>query len=169
MTVKQNHDANDRGETPGWAWPVHAFVARLTTLLGYITRFKSARRFKPDWRDSWPDLIHSEWLRDQLIAKGVAQLLAGDPLHLDDTKIQLTPPATYGGPCPRSPFDMNRRFIALAGWAADPEAIIRERFKRLSRIFLAAHGSTEALRAAHHEAVGASASKVAAAQVALMV
>jgi hypothetical protein len=64
---------------------------------------------------------------------------------------------------------MNRRFIALAGWAADPEAIIRERFKRLSRIFLAAHGSTEALRAAHHEAVGASASKVAAAQVALMV
>ena len=33
-----------------------------------------------------------------------------------------------------------RRFIALARWAADPEAIIRARFKRLSRSLLAARG-----------------------------
>ena len=133
MTVEQNHDASDQGETPSWAWPVHAFVAWLATILDYIASFKrSPARFKPDWRDNWEGLRESEWHRDQLIAQGVAQLLAGQPLQLDDTKIQLTPPASYGGPCPRTPFDMNRRFIALARWAADPEAIIRERFKRLA-------------------------------------
>ena len=153
MTVEQNHDAYDRGETQSWAWPVYAFVAWLAAMLGYVARFKRARRFKPDWRHSWPDLRHSEWLRDQLIAQGVAQLLAGQPLQLDDTKIQIIPPATYGGPCPCTPFDMNRRFIALARWAADPEAIIRERFKRLSHSLLAAHASTDAAlcAAAQHE------------------
>ena len=132
MTVAKSHNAYEQGETPTWAWPVHAFVAWLATILGYITRFKSARRFKPDWRDSWEDLRQSEWLRDQLIAQGVAQLLAGKPLHLDDKQIILEPPAAYGGPCPRSPFDMNRRFLTIARWAADPQAIIRERFKRLT-------------------------------------
>lgn len=157
MTAEQSHDAHETGETHAWAWPVDAFVAWLATLLGYVTRFKRIRRshrFKPDWRDSWADLRHSEWLRDQLIAQGVAQLPAGQALQLDDTKIQLTPPTTYGGPCPRTPFDMNRRFIALACWAADPEAIIRERFKRISRDALVAQGSTYAPCAAHYEAVG---------------
>ena len=138
-------------------------------MLDYITRSKRARRFKPDWRDSWPDLRHAGWRRDQLMAQGVAQLLAGQPLHLDDTKIQPMPPATYGGPCTRAPFEMNRRFIAPARWAADPEAIIRARFKRFSRSLPAAHGSTNACRAAHREAVGVAASRIAAARVALMV
>jgi len=119
MTVAKNPDAHDIGETQNWDWPVHAFVACLTTMLGYVTRFKRARRFRQDLRDSWEDLRQPEWHRDQLIARGVAQLLAGQPLQLDDTRTQITPPASYGGPCPRTPFDMNRRFIALARWAAD--------------------------------------------------
>jgi len=144
MTVAQNHDAYDKGETQSWAWPVYAFVAWLATILGYVARFRRIRHtqsFKPDWRDSWKDLRQSEWLRDQLIAQSVAQLLAGHPLQLDDTKISLTPPAACGGPCPRTPFEMNRRFIALAHWAADPEAIIRACLARISRD---AHASTDA-------------------------
>jgi hypothetical protein len=159
MTVAETHDASTQGEAPSWAWPVHAFVAWLAAILGYVTRFKRIRqshRFKPDWRDSWEDLRQSEWLRDQMIAQGVAQLLAGQSLHLDDKQIILTPPAAYGGPCPRTPFDMNRRFLALARWAVDPEAIIRERFRRLSRAPLLAHASTDATlcAAAQHELVG---------------
>ena len=140
MTVAKNHDVYDRDETRSRVWPVDAFVAWLTTMLGYIARFKRARRFAPIGRDNWNGLRESEWHRDQLIAQGVAQLCACEPLQLDDTKIQLTPTAIYGGPCPRPPFDMNRRFIALARWVADPEAIIRARFKRLSRSLLAAPG-----------------------------
>ena len=131
MTVAKSHDAYEQGETPAWAWPVHAFVAWLATIFSYIANFKRARRFKPEWRDSWEGLRQSEWLRDQLIAQGVAQLLNNEDVKLDDTKISLTPPDSFGGPCPRTPFDMNRRFLALARWAADPEAIIRERFRRL--------------------------------------
>ncbi len=167
MTVAETHDASTQGEAPSWAWPVYAFVAWLAMLLNYIARFRRARhghRFKPDWRDSWEGLRQSEWLRDRLIAQGVKQLLNGHPLNLDDTKIQLTPPATFGGPCPRTPFEMNRRFLALARWAANPEAIIRARFRRLVRREginasdqPAAHASTDAaLRAAaQHELVGA--------------
>ena len=132
-------------------------MAWLARLLGYVTRFKRIRRthrFKPDWRDSWADLRHSEWLRNQLIAQGAAQLLGRQATQLDDKRIQLTPPPTYGGPCPRTPFDMSRLFIPLARSVADPETIIRERFKRISRAVLVAHASTDALRRACHEAMG---------------
>lgn len=165
MTVAENHDASDIGERPTWAWPVQAVVAWLARLFTYIANFKRARRFKPDWRDSWQDLRECEWLRDQLIAQGIAQLLSNQPVHLDDTKIQLEPPATYGGPCPRTPFDMNRCFLAIAQWAADPEAIIRERHKRIVR---AAHGSTYARSVATHEAVRVATIKNAIAREALM-
>jgi len=86
MTVAKNPDACARGEITRWAWPVHAFVAWLVTMPGYIARFKRTRRFAPNWRYSWHGLRESEWRRDQLIAQGVAQLLAGQPLQLDDTK-----------------------------------------------------------------------------------
>jgi hypothetical protein len=89
-------------------------VALLATLFGYIARFRRARRFKPDWRNNWQGLREAEWRRDQLIAQGLAQLLSSQPLQLDDTQIQLTPPAAFGGPCPCTPFAMNRRFLALA-------------------------------------------------------
>ena len=52
MTVAKNHDVYDRDETRSRVWPVDAFVAWLTTMPGYITRFKRARRFAPNWRDS---------------------------------------------------------------------------------------------------------------------
>ena len=173
MTVAKNLDAYDEGETPSWAWPVYAFVAWIAALFGYVARFKRIRqthRFKSNWGDCWEGLRESEWHRDQLIAQGVAQLLAGQPLKLDDTRIQLTPPALYGGPCPRTPFDMNRRFLALARWAADPEAIIRERFKRVSRDVRVARASTDAAQsaAAQHELVGAARSSSHRSRVALM-
>jgi hypothetical protein len=170
MTVAKTHDAYEEGETPSWAWPVYAFVAWLAAMLDYVAKFKRIRhthRFKPNWRDSWQGLRQCEWLRDQLIAQGLRQLLAGQTLQLDDTQINLTPPADYGGPCPRTPFDMNRRFLAIARWAADPETIIRERFKRLATRLgidpanpLAAHASTDAQRAAaQHELVSVGALK----------
>jgi hypothetical protein len=52
MTVAKNLDAYEQGETQSRAWPVHAFVAWLTTMLGDITRFKRAPRFAPNRRDS---------------------------------------------------------------------------------------------------------------------
>ena len=118
-------------------------------MLDYITRFKRIRhthRFRQDWRDNWDGLRESEWHRDQLIA-----------------------PAGYGGPCRRTPFDMNRRFLSLAHWAADPEAIIRARFGRVSSNTAAAHGSTGALRAVHHEAASVVTLKKDDSRVALMV
>ena len=154
MTVEQNQEAYEQGEAPSWAWPVHAFVAWLATMLDDITRFKRARCVAPNWRDSWHGLRQSEWHRDPLIAQGVAQLLAGQPIQLGDRKIQLTPPASYGGACPRSPFDMGRRFVALARWAAEQGAIIRAPAKRTSRRPLAPHGSTDPLHPATPCAVG---------------
>jgi hypothetical protein len=172
MIVAETHDAKTQGEAPTWAWPLCAFVAWLASILGYVTHFRRIRhthRFRQDWRDSWKDLRQSEWLRDQLIAQGLTQLIAGAPLQLDDTRIAITPPSTYGGPCPRTPFDMNRRFLALARWAADPEAHIRERFRRLRNPLLA-DGSMGAARcpAAQHEPAGVVALGVGNAQVALM-
>ena len=149
MTVAQNPDAYAQGEAPSWARPLHAFVAWLVAMLDDITRFKRIRhthRFRQDWRDNWDGLRESEWHRDQLIA-----------------------PAGYGGPCRRTPFDMNRRFLSLAHWAADPEAIIRARFRRVSSNTAAAHGSTGALRAVHHEAASVVALKNDDSRVALMV
>ena len=66
--------------------PVHEFVTWLATLLGYVTRFRLIRR-------------------DQLIAHDLAQLLAGDPLQLDDTRLGLTPrdpPAHVARHCPKT-------------------------------------------------------------------
>jgi hypothetical protein len=132
MTVAKTHDAYDQGELR-WDSPLHAFVAWLARLFDYIARFKRIRhdhRFRSDWRDCWDGLRQSEWLRDQVIAHGVASLLAGKALDLNPTLI-FDPPTDYGGPCPRTPFDMNRRMITLARFAADPEAIVRKRFSSL--------------------------------------
>jgi hypothetical protein len=41
----------------------------------------------------------------------MAQLLAGQPLQLDATRIRLDQPITYDGPCPCTLLDMNRRLL----------------------------------------------------------
>jgi len=66
MTVAKNLDAYAQGETPICAWPAHAFVAWLASILGYITRFKRIRhtqKFKSNWRGNWDGLRESEWHR----------------------------------------------------------------------------------------------------------
>ena len=103
------------------------------SIFDHITKLRRVRpttRFKADWRDSWQDLRRLEWLRDQVIAHGLASLLAGKDLDLNPTLV-MDPPDDYGGPCPATPFVMNQRFLALARWTTNPEAIIRKRYKRL--------------------------------------
>lgn len=136
MNVANDHDEAAEGEA-AWLWPLYALLALVASIFNQITRLKRVRpttRFKPNWRDNWQGLRESEWLRDQVIAHGLACLLAGRELDLDAPLI-FDVPADYGGPCPRTPFAMNQRFLALAKWAANPEAIIRERYKRLVKAF----------------------------------
>jgi hypothetical protein len=73
-------------------------------------------------------------------------------------------PHDFGGPCPRTPFAMNLRFLRVAQFMHDPEKYIRRHAARIAKRCgidlnnpLVAHGSTDvALRAAaHHEAIGA--------------
>jgi hypothetical protein len=155
MTVANHHDEANEGEA-SWLWPLYALLALIASIFSQVTKLKRARpttKFKPNWRDHWADLRQCEWLRDQVIAHGLASLLAGKDLDLNPT-LSMDPPADYGGRCPRTPFAMNQRFLALATWTTNPEAIIRARYKRLVKRLgsnpLAAHGSTGALRAAHH-------------------
>ena len=136
MTIANDHDEAKEGEAT-WLWPLYALLALIASILNHIPRLKRIRpttKFEPDWRDSWPDLRQCEWLRDQVIAHGLGCLLAGKELDLKATLI-LDPPADYGGPCPATPFAMNQRFLALARWTTNPEAIIRERYRRLAKRF----------------------------------
>ena len=43
----------------------------------------------------------------------------------------MDPPAAYGGDCPRTPFEMNRRFLAIAQWLKDPHTLIRRHAARI--------------------------------------
>ncbi len=152
----------------------HDWFARLAMLIAWlvrifeqITKLKRIRhttRFKANWRDHWQNLRQLEWLRDQILGDCARRLLAGETLDAESDFIPSTdPPADYGGLCPRTPFDMNRRFLAIARFNADPESAILEHVRRIARRAgidlsnpLAAHGSMDAtLRAAaHHEAGG---------------
>lgn len=161
MNVANDHDEPEEGEG-SWLWPLHALIALIASLLDQIAKLKRIRattKFKPTWRDHWQDLRQCEWLRDQVIAHGLASLLAGKDLDLDAPLI-MDPPDDYGASCPRTPFAMNQRFLAIARWTANPEAIIRERYKRLvkrlGRDPLAVHGSTHAAHraGARHELEG---------------
>ena len=145
-------------------------IAWLAHIFQQITKLKSVRRttkFKADWRSHWQDLRQCEWIRDQILAAGSAQLLAGKDLDLDFTP-STEPPADYGGPCPSTPFEMNRRFLAIARFNADPEPGIRKHAKRIAQRAgidlanpLVAHESTDAaLRAAAHHELGGAATLV---------
>ncbi len=144
---------------PNRSDPLAMFIAWLVRIFDQITRMKRIRhttRFKANWRDHWQNLRQLEWLRDQI--------LAGETLDAESDFIPSTdPPADYGGPCPRTPFDMNRRFLAIARFNADPASAILEHVRRIAKREsidlsnpLAAHGSTDTAlcAAAHHELVG---------------
>ena len=121
---------------PDWFAPLAAFIAWLSHLFEQIAKLKRIRQtthFKPNWRDVWPKLRQCEWLRDQMLAAGAAQLLAGKPLDLDNFTPSTEPPADFGGRCPATPFEMNRRVLAFARWNADPETAIREHAARITR------------------------------------
>ncbi|MEQ1781594.1 MAG: hypothetical protein ABMA14_09555 [Hyphomonadaceae bacterium] len=91
-------------------------------------------------------------MRDQILADCARRLLAGETLGAESDFVPSTdPPADYGGPCPRTPYDMNRRFLAIARFNADPEAAILEHVRRIAKRAridpansVAAHGSTDA-------------------------
>jgi hypothetical protein len=119
-----------------WFAPIAMFIAWLAHLFEQIAKLRRVRRttkFKPNWRDHWPDLCQCEWMRDQILASGTAQLLAGKALDLDAFIPTTEPPSDYGGPCPNTPFEMNRRFLAIARFNADPEPAIRAHAKRIAR------------------------------------
>jgi hypothetical protein len=111
---------------------------------------------------------YTQTLRDQILAAGPAQLLAGKELDLNAFIPSTEPPADYGEPCPKTPFEMNRRFLAMALFNADPEPAICAHAKRIARCEgidldnpLAARGSkdTALCAAAHPAPVGIAASK----------
>ena len=119
-----------------WFAPIAMFIAWLAHLFDQISKLKRIRRttkFKSNWRDHWQDLRQCEWMRDQILAAGAAQMLAGKALDLDAFIPTIEPPSDYGGPCPKTPFEMNRRFLAIARFNADPEPAIRAHAKRIAQ------------------------------------
>jgi hypothetical protein len=129
-------ETDDAATQHEWFAPLAALIAWLAHLFDQIAKLKRIRRttkFKPSWRDHWPDLRQCEWMRDQILASGAAQLLAGQELDLEAFIPSTEPPADYGGPCPKTPFEMNRRFLAMARFNADPEPAIRAHAKRIAR------------------------------------
>jgi hypothetical protein len=157
MNVETNHDERkDAATRESWLASLVAFIAWLFDAITKLKRVKRTTKFKANWRDHFDGLRHSEWHMAQMLAQGAALLLSGKTL--DDADYINTPmPADYGGPCPRTPFAMNLRFLKLAHFMRDPERYIRRHAARIAkRDPRAAHGSTDAaLRAAaHHEAAG---------------
>ena len=129
-------EPDDDATQHDWFAPLAAFIAWLALLFDQIAKLKRVRRttkFKPNWRDHWQDLRQCEWMRDQILAAGAAQLLAGKALDLNAFTPSSEPPEHYGGPCPKAPFEMNRRFLAMARFNADPEPAIRAHAKRIAR------------------------------------
>jgi hypothetical protein len=129
-------ETDDAATQHEWFAPLAALIAWLAHLFDQIAKLKRIRRttkFKPRWRDHWPDLRQCEWMRDQILASGAAQLLAGQELDLEAFIPSTEPPADYGGPCPKTPFEMNRRFLAIARFNADPEPAIRAHAKRIAK------------------------------------
>ncbi len=122
---------------PRWCDPIAMFIAWLARLFDQIAKMKRIRhntKFKANWRDNYPGLVQCEWIRDQILAAGAARLLAGKSLDEDDGFIPSTePPANYGGPCPKTPQQMNRRFLAVARFNADPVAAIRKHAARIAK------------------------------------
>ena len=74
-----------------WFAPIAMFIAWLAHLFEQIAKLKRIRRstkFKSNWRDHWPDLRQCEWMRDQILASGTAQLLAGKMKEMTPAEFQ---------------------------------------------------------------------------------
>lgn len=99
---------------------VIAWLAHLFEQIAKLKRIRRTTKFKPSWRDHWAKLRQCEWHRDQVFAAGAAELFAGKVPSLGGFALIMDPPEDYGGPCPRTPFDMNRRVLAFARFNADP-------------------------------------------------
>jgi hypothetical protein len=161
----------DNATSDSWFARLIACIAWLFDAITRLKRVKRTTRFKGDWRDHFDRLRACEWQMHQMLAQGAALLLSGKTLD-DADFVQLPMPANYGGPCPRTPFAMNCRFLKLAQFMRDPEFYIRRHAARIAKHDpRAAHGSTDAAvhAAAHHEAVAAAQSPNTHKQLTLMV
>jgi len=129
------HEHHPNATSPNWLAPLTLLVAWLVSLLQQIARLKRIRAttvFKLHWTQSWDDLRRLEWHRDQMLAQGAALLLSGKTLN-DADAVLTDPPADYGGPRPTTPFQMQRRFLAIADFLKDPEGHIRRHAARIAR------------------------------------
>ena len=163
--LEQNH----RATSDSWLASLVAFIAWLFDAITKLKRVKRTTKFKANWRDHFDGLRQTEWHISQTLAQGAALLLSGKTLDdADYTNIPMPP--DFGGPCPRTPFQLNRRFLAVASFMRDPERYIRSHAAKIAKRCgidlsnpLTAHGPTDAAQraAAHHEVVGAARSKVA--------
>jgi hypothetical protein len=177
MNVETNHDERrDAAPQHSWLASLIAFIAWLFDAIAKLKRVKRTTKFKANWREHFDDLRETEWRVAQMLAQGAALLLSGKTLN-DADYINTPMPADFGGPCPRTPFAMNLRFLKLAQFMRDPEKYIRRHAARIAKRCgidlnnpLLAHGSTDAaLRAAaHHELVSVALSKITKGKVALM-
>lgn len=108
---------------------VQSFAARAASL----RRIRRTHRCAATWRESWPGLRRCEWLMRQIIGEGARRLLAGEDIGLDTIPVFPDPPEDFEPACPRDPWEMNRRMIALANFHADPPGAIRRHAARLAR------------------------------------
>jgi hypothetical protein len=115
------HD--DTATRHNWSAALAMFIAWLARLFEQIAMLKRVRR-KPKFNAN---------LRDQILAAGAAQLLAGGELDPSDFSPSTEPPEHSGGPCPAIAFEMNRRVLAIARWHADPEPGIRAHAEGIAR------------------------------------
>lgn len=121
---------------PAWYEPLSMLIAWLAHLfeqINKLTRIRRTTTFKPNWRGHRPKLRQCAWHREQVLAAGAAQLLADKALILDGFALIIDPPEHYGGQCPRTPFEMNRRILAIARFNPDPEAAIHAHAARIAK------------------------------------
>jgi hypothetical protein len=131
-SLEQGTDA----PSESWFAPLAMFIAWLARMFDHIAKMKRVRittKFKSNWRDHFAGLRLSEWHRDQIMAEAAAQLLAGKEPDLYAIGLCYDPPDDHGGPCPRTPFDLNRRMLYLARWHADPMFFIRRHAHRIAK------------------------------------
>jgi hypothetical protein len=144
--LEQDHSATSQS----WLASLAAFIAWLFNAIAKLKRVKRTTKFKANWRDHFGGLRETEWHVAQMLAQGAARLLSGKTLD-DADYVSLPMPPDFGGPCPRTPYAMNLRFLKLAHFMRDPERYIRRHAARIAKREgidlsnpLAVHGSTDA-------------------------